>query len=188
MRQIKWRVLANIGSGWVSTPLIAAAISFFFLFFLQNVFQQQVYKEVRYELSDVVVEHVAAAGVPTDDLEALRGKEVASAVAFSRTLREQAALSDEQVMRVVESAEVHGLAITAAALSELDREFLGPERAQAVEALADDAFTHRWQLRAALEERSEAWRKKDPGPLTDEYNKQLGEAYDYAFRHFHVED
>ena len=33
-RRIKWRLLANIGSGWSSTP-----ISFLFLFFLQNVFQ-----------------------------------------------------------------------------------------------------------------------------------------------------
>ena len=68
----------------------------------------------------------------------------------------------------------------------VDREFLGPERTAAVEALADRTFTHRWQLRAALEERAEIWRGKEPGPLNDEYNKVLGEAYDYVFRHFHL--
>jgi PiT family inorganic phosphate transporter len=41
---IRWRVLGHIGIGWVLTPLIAAFVSFFGLFFLQNVFQQTVYR------------------------------------------------------------------------------------------------------------------------------------------------
>jgi PiT family inorganic phosphate transporter len=81
--QIKWRVLANIGSGWVSTPIVAAAISFFFLFFLQNVFQQEVYQEVRYQLSDAVIENLSGAGVVTEALEDLRGQEILSAAAFT---------------------------------------------------------------------------------------------------------
>ncbi len=188
VRQIKWRVLANIGSGWVSTPIIAAAISFFFLFFLQNVFQQQVFKEVRYVISDGVIEHVAKAGVPAERIVVLHGKEIASAVTFRRALREAATLTDAQVQLVVDAAQVHPLSITDEALSELDREFLGPERARAVEALADETFTYRWQLRGALEQRSAAWREKEPGPLTDEHNKALDEAYDYTFRHFHVDE
>ena len=40
---IRWRVLGHIGAGWVLTPVIAAFVSFIGLFFLQNVFQQQVY-------------------------------------------------------------------------------------------------------------------------------------------------
>lgn len=44
VRQIKWRVLLNIASGWITTPIIAALISFFALFIVQNVFNQQVYK------------------------------------------------------------------------------------------------------------------------------------------------
>ncbi|HAC62995.1 MAG TPA: inorganic phosphate transporter [Cyanothece sp. UBA12306] len=43
VRQIKWSVLLGIASGWISTPIIAAIISFFMLFFMQNVFNQQVY-------------------------------------------------------------------------------------------------------------------------------------------------
>jgi len=46
-RQIKWTVLGGIASGWISTPLIAAAISFVLLFFVQNVFQQEVYREAQ---------------------------------------------------------------------------------------------------------------------------------------------
>ncbi|MGH2415922.1 MAG: inorganic phosphate transporter, partial [Microcystaceae cyanobacterium] len=44
VRQIKWRVLIEIASSWVSTPIIAALISFVMLFIVQNVFSQQVYR------------------------------------------------------------------------------------------------------------------------------------------------
>lgn len=42
-RQIKWPVLIDIVSSWISTPIVAALISFILLFFVQNVFNQQVY-------------------------------------------------------------------------------------------------------------------------------------------------
>ena len=41
---VNYGILGRISSGWVMTPLIAAVISFVSLFFMQNVFQLQVYK------------------------------------------------------------------------------------------------------------------------------------------------
>ncbi len=41
-RQIKYKVLGSIGTGWVATPVIAGLISFFLLFFIHNVFKQDV--------------------------------------------------------------------------------------------------------------------------------------------------
>jgi PiT family inorganic phosphate transporter len=43
IRQIRWRMLRNIAIGWVATPVIAAAISYVALYFVQNVFQQVVF-------------------------------------------------------------------------------------------------------------------------------------------------
>ncbi len=43
-RQIKWSVLRNISIGWVATPAIAAVISYIALYFVQNVFEQPVYR------------------------------------------------------------------------------------------------------------------------------------------------
>ena len=43
-RGIKWKMVGSIASGWITTPIIAAVICFISLFFLQNVFQQEVYK------------------------------------------------------------------------------------------------------------------------------------------------
>jgi PiT family inorganic phosphate transporter len=46
---IRWNVLARIGAGWVLTPIIAGVVCFFGLFFLQNVFNQEVYWPVTQE-------------------------------------------------------------------------------------------------------------------------------------------
>ncbi len=43
-RGINWRVLGGIGAGWVATPFLAGLVCFIGLFFLQNVFGQEVYR------------------------------------------------------------------------------------------------------------------------------------------------
>jgi PiT family inorganic phosphate transporter len=43
-RGIRYKVLGNIAVGWITTPIIAGIISFFSLFFLENVFKQSVYE------------------------------------------------------------------------------------------------------------------------------------------------
>ncbi len=45
LRQFRWGVLTRVASGWVSTPIAAAIISFVSLFVVQNVFQEPVYVE-----------------------------------------------------------------------------------------------------------------------------------------------
>ncbi len=55
---IKWKMVGGIASGWVTTPIIAAIVSFISLFFLQNVFQQEVYKPVNSELTPVAIEEI----------------------------------------------------------------------------------------------------------------------------------
>ncbi|MDJ0943687.1 MAG: inorganic phosphate transporter [Kiloniellales bacterium] len=186
-RQIKWRVLGNIGSGWVLTPVIAAAISFFFLFFLQNVFQQQVFKEVRYQLSGAVVEHLSQAGIAMDAFEELRDRQIVSAAAFRDALRDRAELEADDEARIIASAEIFRMAVNDEGLASLDRDYLGPERTADVEALAGQDFDHKWQLAEALSARSDSWQAKEASPLTKDFNKNLEEIYDYLFRHFQRE-
>jgi len=45
-KDIRYRVLGDIALGWLATPLLAGVITFFGLFVLQNVFNQQVYRKV----------------------------------------------------------------------------------------------------------------------------------------------
>ena len=188
IRQIKWRVLGNIGSGWISTPIVAAAISFIFLFFLQNVFQQQVFKEIRYQLSDAVLEHIADTGVAIEVFDDLRGQQIVSAAAFRDALRDRRKLAKREEALIIESAEIYRTAVTNENLASLDGEYLGLERTPAVEALVRQRFAHKWQLKEALMSHSDAWKAKEASPLTKDYNKKLSEMYDYLFRHLHQQD
>jgi PiT family inorganic phosphate transporter len=43
-REIRFKVLGDIALGWLATPLLAGTITFFGLFVLQNVFNQEVYR------------------------------------------------------------------------------------------------------------------------------------------------
>jgi PiT family inorganic phosphate transporter len=182
--QIRWGVLANIGSGWAFTPIIAAAISFFFLFFLQNVFQQQVYTEVRYQISDAVIEHVAGEDIPGEPLLDLRDQEIVSAVAFRDALREAVELPTRTEVKVIAAAEIYQMAVTLDKLQSLDADYLGVDRAAAVKQLQGATYRHRWQLLEALTAASEVWRVKEASPLTKSYNKHLHEHRDYLLRHF----
>ena len=56
VRQVKWGVLGGIASGWVTTPVIAALISFISLFIVQNVFAQQVYQTTTTPVSQTLAE------------------------------------------------------------------------------------------------------------------------------------
>ncbi len=48
-RGVNYKILGKISSGWVTTPVAAAVLSFISLFFMQNVFNLEVYKSNRTE-------------------------------------------------------------------------------------------------------------------------------------------
>ena len=45
-RGINMKVLGKVSSGWITTPIIAAVISFIGLYFAQNVFEQKVVEPI----------------------------------------------------------------------------------------------------------------------------------------------
>jgi len=80
-RNIRLGTLGQVVGGWVATPLLAGGLAFVLLFFVQNVFSQQVYSAAIHEAAPVVAEEVPveaekvsvqenAAGEATDSGEA----------------------------------------------------------------------------------------------------------------------
>jgi inorganic phosphate transporter, PiT family len=63
IRSVRWRVLGGISSGWVVTPLIAGLICFISLFFFQNVFNQQTYKQVTHSLNQQASNRINKANI-----------------------------------------------------------------------------------------------------------------------------
>jgi PiT family inorganic phosphate transporter len=57
-RNIQLRLLGRVFWGWIATPIVAGAMTFVLLFFVQNVFSQKVFTPVRHEPSPVAAEKV----------------------------------------------------------------------------------------------------------------------------------
>ena len=185
-RQIKWGVLLNIGSGWVSTPIIAAIICFFMLFFLQNVFNQKVYREVYFKLSQPTLEYLQKAGVPTEKLMDLKDQKIAKGLTFRGKVRERIKLPGDQEKLVIAAAEIFELRVDDASVEKLDKKYLSEEQISAVEKLIDQSFTYKWQLHDALATQTESWKKKPATKLNKAYNKKLGAQLDYLYNTFQI--
>lgn len=71
---IRWRVLGRIGVGWILTPIISGIACFVGLFFLQNVFNQQVYRPVGPAPSAETMATRHAVESATDRLPGLSGQ------------------------------------------------------------------------------------------------------------------
>jgi PiT family inorganic phosphate transporter len=61
-RAIRFNVLRGVVGGWVATPLIAGVIAFVALFFMENVFDQQVVRPVENGGEVRVIEQLDGAG------------------------------------------------------------------------------------------------------------------------------
>ena len=65
-REIRYKVLGDIALGWLVTPLLAGVITFFGLFILQNVFDQEVYRKVDKPAAIRAILHLKKPGKPVE--------------------------------------------------------------------------------------------------------------------------
>lgn len=70
-RELRWKTLRGIAVGWVSTPLLAGLIAFVSLFFVENVFRQEVVHRPAHAVTSARV--VPAGGPVSLATETLRG-------------------------------------------------------------------------------------------------------------------
>jgi PiT family inorganic phosphate transporter len=105
-RSIRWSLLGRISSGWVATPVMAAGICFISLFFLQNVFDQQVYQTAEYRLSPPLIERIADDGIDPARVEDLRGERFDSEMAVMKALAERTELSYQERFEIARLAKV----------------------------------------------------------------------------------
>jgi len=181
---IDWKLVRNIAGGWVTTPLISGFVCFVSLFFLQNVFNQQVYREVHYAMSETVLAELASEGVDVASLQSLEGREFRSARAFSRSVDETGYEGSMPIDDLLDYAKLSRSYIDPGKISSLDRSWLSEAQMAAVENLAGQAFAHRWQLARALAAQSAEWALKEKKALNKLYNKELERRIEYVHRAF----
>jgi PiT family inorganic phosphate transporter len=186
VHQIRWKVIFNIASGWISTPIIAGAACLVMLFFVQNVFQQQVYRETPFVLSSPVMEKLESSGIQTQNLQELKDREIATAYDFRRALRQQVTLDSEEEELVIASAQIFPTYLDDTRIAAIKKEYMTTGQIEAIERLAGQSFTHKWQLQDALAALSDDWKAKGDERLNKAHNQMLQERLDYVFRTFHT--
>lgn len=186
-RGIRLRPLGGIGVGWVATPLAAGLAAFLLLFFVDNVFDQEVARTVRFRLDETVLERAVADGVPVEALGPWRGREGKNALRMRAALEKEAGLARPHAQRLLELAEVVPMLVDLRR-GPLDLDWLTPEQARAVRSLTGRRFDHRWQLAEALAEASPFWRDRDDTPLNRGWNRELEEKRAYLERLFRRDD
>ena len=186
---IKWGVLGNIASGWVTTPIIASIVCFVMLFFLQNVFNQVVYHEVRYVLSEPVLTHLEKSGVTVSELTPIKDQEIVGGIHFRDAVRDvQPRLPGELEEKILDAAEIYPMSISDAKLMNIDTDYLTPEQVEPLEEMTGLSFNHKWQLYDALSSKSQAWRKLEKTKLNKTFNNHLDEQYQYIYELFRQAD
>ncbi len=65
-RDVDWGLVRNIGLGWLTTPIVAAAVCFTALFIVQNVFEQPVHRERRSASPVETLDRPGEPGAATD--------------------------------------------------------------------------------------------------------------------------
>jgi len=156
---IRWRLFGGISSGWVITPIIAAAVSFVSLFFLQNVFEQKTYRPIGYQITHEAFERIHDAGMATDKLKILLDKQYPNATRFNAVLSKEMDLNHEDRNFIFASAEINEVKITAGGIYTVPvgNHWITEKQKSDLKKLEGRTFRHKWLLHDALVEISPYW-------------------------------
>ncbi len=186
---IRYRVLGEISLGWVATPLAAGVVSFFLLFFVENVFDQQVSRTVEYRLDEVVREELVERGIPTEGLLELGSEVFTNAVKFKSDVRKTGGLDEEGSSLVLELARMGRWEVRESVIAnEVDTHWLTTGQVDALRSIKGLRFNHQWRFNQALAEASPEWKLLPNSTVNKLTNKELKKKLKYLGRLFEVHD
>ncbi|MBR1777035.1 MAG: inorganic phosphate transporter [Alphaproteobacteria bacterium] len=175
-KSIKWSVVVRIMCGWVITPVIAALICFFALFFMQNVFSQRVYVPKTYLMSDKVFDRVVEEGFSAGKLSTLKGERFGSGVEFIHAVESRVGkLTSEQQQLLLNTAENVRIVIDPDRIENLDTDLFSSDELAQIKELSGQRFNYRWELQKALVKVSPDWQYRPATILNKQYNKMLSQ-------------
>jgi PiT family inorganic phosphate transporter len=185
-RNVRWAVLTQIGTGWIVTPFLAAALCFVGLFFLQNVFDQQVYKPHRFELTQLVAVRMGEQGIPKAAYVDLVGETYESSSALVKAMTRHTPLTGQQVRSAIDDAKIQHIEITRLNLSRYDFSRLSDVRRKTLAKLSGQQYQYAWELADALSSLSPQWSRRPATTSNRIYNKRLTADLAYLVRTFEV--
>jgi len=183
-REIQWPRIYGIVRGWVITPAISCLLCFVGLYFLQNVFQQEVQRESNYLLSTRVLEKFQKEGIETTGLNQLSDSTFSSSAELVRAVSSIVPLSSQQGLKVVEFSLQKSLLITQEKIASMDKKGLSSIQLDALKQLQGQTFNFPWQLGDSLAEISSEWEVRGGGLKNKLYDRKIKQKLAYLYRNF----
>ncbi len=183
-REIQWPRIYGIVRGWVITPMISCLLCFVGLYFLQNVFQQEVQRESNYLLSTRVLEKFQKEGIETTGLNQLSDSTFSSSAELVRAVSSIVPLSSQQGLKVVEFSLQKSLLITQEKIASMDKKGLSSIQLDALNQLQGQTFNFPWQLGDSLAEISSEWEVRGGGLKNKLHDRKIKQKLTYLYRNF----
>jgi len=186
--KMNFKLLGKIASGWVTAPVLAGIISFVSLFIIQNVFNQQVYRPVKFNMSEIVERKLVTEGITFTAMDQFINKEFKTAVEFKKALKDNATdLAGSDLNRVVELSELRDITVNTDIIKfEISQGVFTPDQAESLKKLNGRSFKYSWELRDELETASVDWRLKKDTPEGRHINRNIISKLDYLYKKFWV--
>jgi len=186
---LRYRVLGKISLGWLATPILAGVVSFFLLFFVDNVFDQKVNRSVLYSFDGVVAEELFRLDIMDPGLGKFTGGEFTNAVSLKRDLERSTDLAPGQVTRVMELAQVDKWVIDPDVIAqEVDSHWLTRSQMDALRTLSGQEYRHFWRFEQALAALTDEWLPRPRATVNKIWNKSLDKKLEFLERVFQVEE
>jgi len=183
-REIQWPRIYGIVRGWAITPVISCLLCFVGLYFLQNVFQQEVQRESNYLLSTRVLEKFQKEGIETTGLNQLSDSTFSSSAELVRAVSSIVPLSSQQGLKVVEFSLQKSLLITQEKIASMDKKGLSSIQLDALNQLQGQTFNFPWQLGDSLAEISSEWEVRGGGLKNKLHDRKIKQKLTYLYRNF----
>ena len=183
-REIQWPRIYGIVRGWVITPVSSCLLCFVGLYFLQNVFQQEVQRESNYLLSTRVLEKFQKEGIETTGLNQLSDSTFSSSAELVRAVSSIVPLSSQQGLKVVEFSLQKSLLITQEKIASMDKKGLSLIQLDALNQLQGQTFNFPWQLGDSLAEISSEWEVRGGGLKNKLHDRKIKQKLAYLYRNF----
>ena len=183
-REIQWPRIYGIVRGWAITPVISCLLCFVGLYFLQNVFQQEVQRESNYLLSTRVLEKFQKEGIETTGLNQLSDSTFSSSAELVRVVSSIVPLSSQQGLKVVEFSLQKSMLITQEKITSMDKKGLSSIQLDALNQLQGQTFNFPWQLGDSLAEISSEWEVRGGGLKNKLHDRKIKQKLAYLYRNF----
>lgn len=186
-RQIRLNVLGEIAIGWVSTPIAAGLITFVFLFFLQNVFNNKVYVASDYQVNGMVIEHLKNENIDASNLASMSGKIFNSEYQLYDEIRQNSRMDRNETIKVINTSKMNRTYIDPQIIkTKLDTTWLSTQQLSALRGLVGQKFNFAWEIDEALGLESSSWNLKPETLENKKFNKSLKAKLDYVHRIFAI--